>query len=44
MLKSNNDFINNNWWDEDWHHTPEGYKMMAKSIYLGLKNHKLIKY
>ena len=44
MLKSNNDFIKNNWWDEDWHHTPEGYKMMAKSIYLGLKNHKLIKY
>jgi len=42
MLKSNDDFINNNWWEEDWHHKPEGYKMMAKSIYLGLKNHKLI--
>lgn len=43
MLKSNKNFINNNWWDKDWHHKPKGYLMMAKSIYQGLKNHKLIK-
>lgn len=43
MLKSNKYFIKNNWWEEDWHHKPEGYLMMAKSIYHGLKNHELIK-
>lgn len=43
IAKSNSNFIQDNWWNEDWHHTPQGYQMMAKSIYLGLKNHKLIK-
>ena len=44
MFKSKNSFIKNNWWDEDWHHKPQGYQMMAKSIFLGLKNKKLIKF
>lgn len=43
MVQSKSNFIKNNWWEEDWHHKPQGYQMMAKSIYLGLKNHKLIK-
>ena len=43
MAKSNSNFIKNNWWDEDWHHKPEGYLMMAKSIYLGLKKYEVIK-
>ena len=36
MREFKGDFINSNWWEEDWHHTPQGYSMMANCIYQGL--------
>jgi len=36
MRKNPSNFIDKNWWNEDWHHKPKGYLMMANSIFNGL--------
>jgi hypothetical protein len=42
LAKNRENFINKNWWEEDWHHTPNGYKMMAHGVYSSLKKSKMV--
>lgn len=42
LAKNSENFINKNWWEEDWHHTPKGYKMMAEGIYSSLKKSRVV--
>lgn len=42
MTKNRENFFKKNWWEEDWHHTPNGYKMMADGIYSSLKKSKFV--
>ncbi len=42
MKKNPTDFIKKNWWNEDWHHKPKGYLMMAHSIFRALVEKKVI--